>query len=311
MIVNIDYEFLQECDDAWLSSICCKIISNGHYIKCDSRTRISIFDTVLIHGSSLEKELIKETRAFDYTGEQLKYLTVLNLNDFSPKQSEVLFCNRSLLLVENSIYEWDVYKHMADSYKRDRSHPNLMRQLLSAMQKGRLSFLHCGGWTQCAQIIEQQENDIYVGLGKYKLCALMDSDCLSAEQIPNDKHKVYSYLCGQSDKRFTSYNIDKIYTLHQSPYIWHMWYKRAIENYFPNSAYETLGLDTSLLPIESQYRDYADIESSVRGYAKSDLPTLSSVMSRKDYERGLKHFCVDGEDLSEIQLFLLKLVRII
>jgi hypothetical protein len=90
-----------------------------------------------------------------------------------------------------------------------------------------------------------------------------------------------------------------------------MWYKRSIENYFPNEAYEYLGLNTDSITDTTAERDYLNIEECLRGYKKHKLPLLTCAMSRKKYEDNLKHFNVNGEDLSEIQLFLLKLVRII
>lgn len=70
-------------------------------------------------------------------------------------------------------------------------------------------------------------------------------------------------------------------------------------------------MNTSNITETGVDRDYLKISEKIAGYSKDKLPSLTSKMSRKKYESGLKHFYVNGEDLSELQLFLLKLVRII
>ena len=91
-----------------------------------------------------------------------------------------------------------------------------------------------------------------------------------------------------------------------------MWYKRSIENYFPNEAYISAGMDPSLITESGIQRDYVKITSSnISGYDKDKLQLLTCAMSRQQFEDNLKQFNINGENLSEFQLFLLKLVRII
>ena len=238
-------------------------------------------------------------------------MTTLSLDNFTEKQCEALFGERSILILENAVYEWDVYKHIIDTYKHDKQHPNLMKKLLLAINNNRLAPYHGGGWTQHQQHIEQQEASLYSGVGRYKMCALLDSDSVSENCIPSDRVKLYCFLCGEDTESFEGYDLNKIYTLNQPLYVWHMWYKRCIENYFPNDAYEEAQMDTSKITETGVNRDYLKISEKITGYSKDKLPSLTSKMSRRKYETGLKHFYVDGEDLSELQLFLLKLVRII
>ena len=311
MIAHIRKEYATQCDSRWLSRLCCKIIENGHYISCDASTQEYLFDIVNREGSALEKELIHKSKPFDFSKEEQTYMTTISLETFDPEQCEALFGERAMLLLENSVYEWRVYTHIIDTYKHDRKHPNLIKKLSNAIDNGRLTYYHGGGWSQHQQHIEQHEEHTYKSVGKYKICALLDSDCLKEKDIPKDKYKLYCFLCGEEHDNSKEYDLDKIYKLNQPNYIWHMWYKRSIENYFPNEAYEYLGLNTDSITDITAERDYLNIEECLRGYQKHKLPLLTCAMSRKKYEDNLKHFNVNGEDLSEIQLFLLKLVRII
>ena len=92
-----------------------------------------------------------------------------------------------------------------------------------------------------------------------------------------------------------------------------MWYKREIENYFTDDCYIKENVDVSGFPTVSNQRDYFEIDkSSAPGYDKPLLSSVAEHMSRSDYDMiASKKFLVNGELLSEIQLFLLKLVKII
>ena len=310
MIAKIELEYAQRCDKQWLSHICCTIMTKCHYISCSSKTKDCIIDAINNHASSYEKEQIKSSSAFDPTNEQIKYMTTINLSDFNEKQCLDLFEKSSLLLIENAPYEWDVYKQMAAAYTHDRSHGNLYKQLIQAIETKKIEPWHGGGFTQYKSLIEQKSTIFADEVIKYKLCALLDSDgCLIEKKDTwKAKRNIYCFLCNIEKEKFTDFELDKIYSLDQKPYIWHMWYKRAIENYFPRKAFEDLGLDLSNY---SDKEDWNYIKFKNFNYKKEQLPELSKSMSQKDYETGLQHFCIQEEDLSEIQLLLLKLIKII
>ena len=112
----------------------------------------------------------------------------------------------------------------------------------------------------------------------------------------------------QKDSQTISDN--EIYNLNQTNgWIWHMWYKRAIENYFPKERYEKLSVSID----EDEISDYENIGQKYKskGYKKEMVPKLAKDMSRTMYERGLKHFTVNGIDMSEMQLLLLKFAKIV
>jgi hypothetical protein len=84
-------------------------------------------------------------------------------------------------------------------------------------------------------------------------------------------------------------------------------------NYFPDSSYVTCSYNPIVIwPADPTDRNYKKIVDKGKGrFHKEDLPKLANSMSRYDYENGLQHFIVNGQDMSELQLFLLKIVKII
>ena len=92
-----------------------------------------------------------------------------------------------------------------------------------------------------------------------------------------------------------------------------MWHKRAIENYFPDSRYENIGCDVSAMSrLRPEQRDYFKIENkTVKGYDKNSLDRLLEGLDRNMLEANLKKFRIGDKEYSEMELFLLKLVKII
>lgn len=308
MIVQISYDYAVHCSKTILTDACDNIVKYGHYISCDDKTQKYLTDVVSENGSKALRNAMREsTDLFDSrTALQKKYMRTINLNDDLIGALD----KPSVAILENAPYEWSVYQKMAESYKHDSRFGSLFRQLVDYMGCGCLTFYNGGGCGQHDQhILQHEKNKGYKNVGELKLFCLLDSDCLIEGDYPTEKTKVCNFLCGTVDQPIENL---PIYTLQQPKYTWHMWYKRAIENYFPNNAYQGAAMDTSCLPHERELRDYTKIDKKiVKGYAKDKLQELPNQMSRSDYETGLKHFIIHGEDYSEIQLFLLKLVYMI
>lgn len=310
MIIRISYNYAVQCNKAHLSDVCDDIVHYRHYISCDFKTQKYLLKVIDENGSKTLRDAIRSTAGpFDtLTKLQQTNMRVVNLDDDLIASNAL--SKPSVIILENAPYEWDIYKCMAESYKHDPKFGSLFSQLALYMKNKLLNVYHGGGWCQQKEhVLLHEQNMGYKNCGKIKLFCQMDSDSTSEGDIPSDKKKVCNFLCGTTD---VPLNKLPIYTLKQSYYTWHMWYKRAIENYFPNSAYEKFGMNTSKLPHVQIQRDYVSINKDfVEGYSKDRLKELPTIMSRKDYELGLKHFNINGEDYSEIQLFLLKLVYMI
>jgi hypothetical protein len=300
---------LETLRDSEFADIFCGIIENGHYIDCNDEVRKRIDCAIKQHGSTLQKELFNKYKRFDITHEVRKYFTTIDIANHSVKELKILCSKPSYLLMEHSANEWGVYQSMIGAYKNDKKYKNLFCELERAKNEQRISYLHGGGYGNFPALIKQKNDNDYYHVFKYKVCVIIDRDTNTASYYDAQKNGLWQFLC---NKKANMMNDDDIYVLNQPEYIWHMWYKRSIENYFPNPRYEAIGVTVNSIPVDRRDRDYYKFENGKPlGYNKNYLSQLPDTMGRHDYEKGLKHFRLNGEDLSELQLFLLKLIKII
>lgn len=306
MIINIDHTYACSVTEPIFSDQCAIIISNGHYISCTHETRDVITKAINTHGSSSQKQLFRFYKGFDITEELRKYLTTIDINHYKTVLKPLLE-SPSELLIENSIYEWEVYKYLPEVYKHDPQFKNIYALVSKAIKDRKLTYMNGGGHTQYVPIIEQKDNELYKGVYKMKCCAIFDRDTDDNTYYDSQKNHHFKFF-SQKDSQTISDN--EIYNLNQTNgWIWHMWYKRAIENYFPKERYEKLSVSID----EDEISDYENIGQKYKskGYKKEMVPKLAKDMSRTMYERGLKHFTVNGIDMSEMQLLLLKFAKIV
>ena len=140
-----------------------------------------------------------------------------------------------------------------------------------------------------------------------KIGVLMDRDTDLGTVFPSRRQNLFEMLSG---KQATVLANTDIYTLSQSVYVWHMWYKRAIENYFPATQFDNLGYPSASAPsvlVDWSYKNLGKISR----YDKKHLSEVCFGMSRANYESNCAQFTVNGVNMSEMQLFLLKLVKLI
>lgn len=306
MIVNIDHNYACSATEHILSDQCAMIISNGHYINCTPETRNVITKAINTHGSASQKQLFRLYKGFDITEELRKYLTTIDINHYHTVLKPLLE-SPSEVLIENSMYEWEVYKFLPDVYKHDPQFKNIFALISRAIKDRRLTYLHGGGHTQYGQIIEQKDHELYKGVYKMKCCAIFDRDTDDETYYDTNKNHHFKFFCKKDSQTISD---NDIYSLNQTDgWIWHMWYKRAIENYFPKERYEKLSVSID----EDEISDYVNVgkKYTPKGYSKEMVPQLAKEMSRTMYESGLKHFIVNGIDMSEMQLLLLKFAKIV
>ncbi len=315
MIAHIHHRYISGCDPQWTAKLVVTLATNSHIIDCDTETQKWMEQCVNDHAGTADKELVKNASLYETTSLKRKYLTNIEVDgSFTEDKYLNLFGNPSLVLVENGPYEWPVYKMMIDVYKKDRKYKSIFAVLLSAVngQHRTLQELHAGGNGSFIPLIELKEKSPeYEGLTKLKIFSVTDSDRESenAAYLPTPK-SLYRFFCGLDSKADVDRtNID---TLNQPLYHWHMWRKRTIENYFPPEAYEKINLNAD------QYRSYnvternfKKVEKEINGYDKNNLKHVAQAMSRSDYEAICDKLIIDGNTVSEIQLFLLKMAKVV
>lgn len=309
MIICIDEDYLATIGQARASQLYCDALQNGHYIDGKGRSLDLVREYVLAHASSYQKELMKTCKATSLTGKLRKYLTKLTAADFPYNELLNILTKPSIILVENSVNEGPVYDHLIQTYYRDPSFGSLYQKLKEARKSCRLEYANGGGCGNFVGLLKLANANNYKNISKYKYCTVIDRDANGPEYtLIQNRDNLFKLLSGK-DK--TTLQDDDIYTLEQPEYIWHMWYKREIENYFPDEHFQRIhSVDLAKWPTLPIDRNYKKLSEGT-GFKKDKLKELTTGMSREKYEKGVKVFQCQGISISELQLFLLKLVKLI
>lgn len=312
MIIQLDSAYLSRLSFSDVSELYYAIALNGHYLDCSNATLILMQQALEESGNRKQKSVVRRNYQGHLTAELRKYLTTIVANHYGYDELMIIVSKPSCLLIENLAYESDVYRGLIGTYTNDPKFGNLFKKLDQAKRRGWFTFLHAGGCGMMRPLLEYYETRDYRGVTDKKIAVLMDRDTDNGTSFPSRRNSLFSFLAGKDAKAVT--NAD-IYSLHQNEYIWHMWYKRAIENYFPPIQYDNLGMPSvsaPAFPVDWSYKNLSARRGiGIRGYDKNRLHDVSIGMSRNDYENHCDVFSVDGQNMTEMQLFLLKLVRLI
>ena len=316
MIAHINKEYIFTCSQEWVALLISTLARNNHLVDCDNGIREFIEQCIRKHCSTIENEFIRTAPFYEITSLKRKHLTTIEVDgSFTQNEYLNLFGEPSLVLLENAPYEWPVYVNMMEIYKKDRQYSNIFAMLRkAAIESPRtLRELHAGGNGHFEAIINLKEKTPeYKGLTKYKIYPVTDSDreSESAHYQPTPK-RLYRLFCGITNKD-AEVDRNHIDTFNQPHYNWHMWKKRAIENYFPPEAYENIGLNADHYRSHNiPERYYKKVDDEINKYNKKDLENVAASMSRNDYETISDKFMIDGVKISEIRLFLLKMAKVV
>lgn len=328
MIVKVGRKFFkrtlaeQEKDASELITL----LSRGHFLLMEPDVKRELYTLVDSKLLNWQKEIFDESdELLDPTAMMKRWLRTVNFYDFTEKQRQILLQTPSELMVENGHNEWPVYKRIIHAYKEDKMYSSVFSYIESSIINNNLKSHHLGGKGEIPATLDFKEtDDEFQNLYKYKVCVLFDRDTDSDVGFARDNSRLFLKLC---DKDYDKVDYNDIYKLDfGSGYIWHSWYKRAIENYFPKSEYEKIGLNMNDYPLDQKSYDYVKFpiestnewkkahkskkEKKELRYDKGMLSRIGSDMNKNNYESTLKIFNVEGIDLSEFQLFLLKIAKI-
>lgn len=328
MIVTIGREFLKLNEDDKVKDISefLSILKNGHYVEMDPCVEESVTNIVEDKLLSYQKKMYEEAYEYLHPTKMMKrYLKTLAFYEFNHKQRDILFGKPSELLVENAPNEWSIYVRMYNAYKDDKKYSSIFAYVLKAIRETKMLIgEQAGGKGEIPKMIEYKEANQFDNLYKYKVCILFDRDTDDNNSFATDNNPIFELVCGKKADQIEESDIYKLDF--GDGYVWHSWYKRAIENYFPKSEYQKLGVDMADYPDDDSY-DYikfpiedtkkrkkphhktkADKEKTI--YKKNMMKEIGTSMMMKDYEKNLKTFNVQSMKLSEIELFLLKIAKI-
>lgn len=320
MIFEISEGFARKTAPSDWCEIFLNIASNRHFILKRQDVYNIIKGKVAHGGGFLDKKFKNYVgiSGFNPTHEHQCFLTTVAVDDdFDVNDLKLLAAHPAYLICENNNYEWDIYKHFIELYAKDKVLKNIFLFLNDAAKSHkRLDAVSCGGNTQLIPSYNSiQKHNPSFGLLHKKCCFLFDRDT-DTDKDSSGNH-VLSYTNDglfkflNNGKKHDTTSLSDIYTLEQPKYIWHMWYKRAIENYIPDYCYESFNVDISTWKTASS-RDYFSVnKSTCRSYDKSDLHKICMLTSKEWLDNNTESFKWRKYNLNEIQLFLLKLVKII
>lgn len=313
MILVFNNSFIGRHSEVELCDITTAIARNGHYISCSRDMGKVMRNAVKQHAGTSDKTTFASGAGFfDYPDNINGLCLQFEVPDDINTATLIHFISDpSRLVMENGHNEWAVYSHIIDIFEKDSRYGDYYKLLKRAKDKGRIIEAHAGGRgdlrkeAEARPIMHAGEN-----MRLHKTCVLFDRDTDSNTVFSGDNKPLFKWLC---DKDHTTITDRDIYTLrHKSPQ-WHMWYKRAIENYFPVSRYDAMGCDTcnisGLTRLERSYFKINEKRHSVPGYRKGEISKLVKDLSKKDLIAELDSLDVDGTIMTEMHLFLLKLVK--
>lgn len=328
MIVKVDRRFLKrtQVEQEKDASEMILLLHRGHYLLMEPDVKNELYKLVDSNLLTWQKEIFDECdELLNPTAMMKRWLSTVNFYDYTEKQRRKLLQKPSELLVENGHNEWPVYMRIIHAYKDDNSFSSVFEYIESSIANDNLKSYHLGGKGEIPATLDFKETDTeFQNLYRFKVCVLFDRDTDNDEGFSRDNSMLFIKLC---NKDYSTVDCNDIYKLDfGTGYIWHSWYKRAIENYFPKSEYEKLGINMDDYPSDADSYDYIKFpiestrewqkahktkkEKKVAKYDKKLLSKIGCDMNMRDYEASLKIFNVDGIKLSELELFLLKIAKI-
>lgn len=314
MIVKIERDFLkgteQDLKDKFIELF--HIAEAGHYLDVDNNILEDFLKSAESYAGYRYCGFIAEAiQKFSYEKSLRNYLTTVKFTKYTREQRRCLLQKPSELLLENSAYEWGIYCSLIDCYAKGKKNKNVMSYLQRSIKKDMIEPAHLGGIYHLPAALQQKEAQ-YKNMYRYKACVVFDRDTNRSDDIDRNKKDIFASLCNGID--IDAVNNNLVYRLnYDNEYVWHMWYKRAIENYFPKEQYENQGVDITSFNDQFPY-DYQKFDENKdypKGYKKHMMERIAKGMSCQDFEKNTHSFTIGGAEMSEIMLLLLKIAKIV
>jgi len=158
-------------------------------------------------------------------------LVGLELNETHPEVAVKMIEKESIIVVENYPNDWKFIESIVDKYKNFGRRKSIYQKIYSILNK-QLTYDHAGG----SGIVDQVEgwiNGLYSDIYKYKLMVIFDSDKEYTTHFQKEYRKKIEFLKNKTIGNPPN-QIDLEYETNDL-IVWHMLFKRAMENYLPIS----------------------------------------------------------------------------
>jgi hypothetical protein len=331
---------------AKLAEILVKLTENRHFVDTTSVSTIffkggkySFNETDLAksHLSTIRKVQLEEyldsiIRKSTYVTQLHKrFLTQLvigeNRGEIHPNDAFKIISERSKIILENGINDFKFIVGVCQKYTNHKQRGSIYQLIKQAIDNEDLEHDNAGGIGEIVKRINywrdaKRFDNIYI----YKLITVFDSDKLSKNDYTQTNKALLKFLkCKASLSGLPS---DYYYEL-SDKLIWHMWYKKKLENYVPLSVLKTniaILTPPQIANLESKTDDELDfIEYNKEniGIGKSNIKDHFPEMfltnfSFGELEKKCEHHKVRVETangvfelISEMEEVLIKIAKII
>ena len=253
----------------------------------------------------------------------------LSLGEIHPNDAYKIISERSKIIVENGINDWKFIQGICQKYNSGKAKRRSIYQLIEdAIKNESLESEHSGGTGEIVKIAERWlSSNRYRDIFKYKLMAIFDSDkAINNNYTTPNKSKIEFFK--QRDITIiqpTDYEYEPT-----DRFIWHILYKRKIENYIPlNILFQNITSinDQQKSDLTNKSNDELDFIEYGKGEGqfnigisekkiKEEFPKIFLYpFSFNDFEERCKHHKVylaeANEEISELEQLLLKIAKII
>ena len=248
-----------------------------------------------------------------------------SLRETHPNDAYKIISERSKVIVENGINDWNFIIGICQKYSSSKIKRRDIYQLVEyAIKSETLESEHSGGTGEIVKISEKWiTSNRYKNIFRYKLMAVFDSDKSSENNYITPNRSQIEFF-KQRDIAVVQPR-DYEYK-HSDKLIWHILYKRKIENYVPlNILFQNITSisEQQKFDLSNKSNDELDFIEYGKGNIgigekkiKEQFPEIFlSAFSYRDLEERCKHHKVylaeANEEISELEQILLKIAKII
>ena len=264
-----------------------------------------------------------------------KIIVGVQENELHPQKAVDIIKERSLIVIENYPNDWYFITGIINKYQHFGERREIYRLIKKAVDKYYLHPSHAGGSGIKSQI-EGWINGVYADFYQYKLMAIFDSDKKHQDDFKIENKNLIEFIKNKPISIPPNSN-DLKHELGDL-IVWHILYKRALENYVPVRV-----IKTEIRNLTQQHKDNLDILSALpsdidfvvyykpegldkqyyisigKDKAKEDFPKMFLAdFSASELERRCAHHKVnidlpngELEQVSEMEQILLKIAKII
>lgn len=314
MIFSLSERFIDSVPPSQLSDLVSEIVRHEHYISVSGTASQKLMAAVEDNASTSQKELLRVYNGFSPSVDIQTYCTTVSDAAFPYDALLEMAKEPAVVLMENT-REWVVYKKMIECYADDTDYGNLFKMLKRAADKPELlKPVKSGGCGEMLQSLTDFMTTGYAHALEEKVYLVFDRDTTSAGSFDSNKKRLFIRLTG---KKFNKLSNADVYSLSQPGFVWHMWYRRELENYFPDSVFLRCKFKrkAGMPPFEKDHyadvKDYYAPNKQAEKRLKNAFPALSAQMDKALFEQDQQVFPIDGKSLGEIKLFLLKMIKVV